>query len=182
MKIKSLFLLLMLFPTMMFAQGTKKKISVIKNEDYVLKKGTAAPSFSLQNEVGETVALEDFKGKVIYIDFWGVDCKPCVAEIKNHLPQLHQNYKDKNVVFINVCVQGSEQRWKDAIVQHNLGGVNLFAEGWVNNPVCKAYRISPIPHQLLIDQNGKIVEGKASGPEKLNAKAGHNAIDLLLKK
>ena len=181
MKMKLIILLLMLFPVAMSAQGNKKKLKVIKNEDYVLKKGTVAPSFTLQNEKGETVSLSAFKGKILYIDFWGVDCKPCIAEIKNHVPQLHERYKEKNVVFINICVQGSEQRWKDAITQHSLDGINLYAEGWVNNPVCKAYRVSPIPHYVLIDKHGKIAEGKAAGPEMLNAKAGYNAIDRLLK-
>ena len=78
-------------------------------------------------------------------------------------------------------MQGNEQRWKEALVQHNVEGINLFAEGWIDNAVYKAYRVSPIPHYVLIDKNGKIVEGKASKPEKFNATMGNNAIDKLLK-
>ena len=181
MKMKSLFLFLFFFPFVLFGQGTKKKKPVIKNKDYVLNKGVAAPPFSLLNQNGETISLADFKGKVVYIDFWGVDCKPCIAAIKNDVPQLHDRYKEKEIVFINICVQGNEQRWKESLVQHNVEGINLFAEGWIDNPVCKAYRVSPIPHYVLIDKDGKIVEGKASKPEKLNATMGNNAIDKLLK-
>ena len=178
-----MFLLLFSFVTIAAAaQSQKKTAPVPKGGVFALKPGTVAPAFSLPNENGQTITLEDFKGKVVYIDFWGVDCKPCIHAIKNSVPQLHNHYEGKDVVFINICVEGSEQRWKDLLAQTNLGGVNLFAEGWINNPVCKAYRVSPIPHYVLVDQKGKIVDDNATRPEQLDLVSGNNAIDKLLKK
>ena len=89
MKMKSLFLFLFFFPFVLFGQGTKKKKPVIKNREYVLNKGVAAPPFSLLNQKGETISLADFKGKILYMDFWGEDCEPCIADIKNDVTQLH---------------------------------------------------------------------------------------------
>jgi peroxiredoxin len=146
-----------------------------------LKPGNPAPGFSLKNDKEEMVSVNDFKGKVVYIDFWGVGCGPCIYDIKNHVPDLHKKYKGKDVVFINICVDAKEKEWKEALSKYQLDGINLIAEGWSNNLVCKAYNVSGIPHYLLIDKNGKIANNNAPRAYELNAMLDINPIDVLLK-
>ncbi len=122
--------------------------------------GQPAPGFTLQNLEGKTVSLSDFKGKVVLLDFWGVHCGPCISDFKNIVPQLHKKYQGKDVVFVNICVNGSKTRWKEIIKQTKLDGVNLIAEGWTNHPICKAYNVNAVPHYILIDKEGKFVEYK----------------------
>ncbi|MFD2866373.1 TlpA family protein disulfide reductase [Mucilaginibacter antarcticus] len=129
-----------------------------------LKPGGPAPQFTLKDENGKTVTLDSFKGKTVYIDFWGVYCGPCIYDITNNVPALHEKYKDKNIMFINICVDVNEKEWKESLKKLNLHGVNLLAEGWTKNPVNKAYGISAIPHYYLIDTEGKIVNNNANGP------------------
>lgn len=145
-----------------------------------LKPGNPAPEFSLKDEKGKTISLNSFKGKVVYIDFWGVTCGPCIYDIKNKVPDLHKKYKDKEVVFVNICVDAEEKEWKDALIKYKLGGVNLIAKGWTKNPVCEAYNINGIPHYVLIDKNGKMGNPNAAGPGELNLENHKNAIDELL--
>jgi peroxiredoxin len=130
-----------------------------------LKPGTPAPGFVLRDEKGKAVSLAQFKGKAVYIDFWGVNCGPCINAIKDKVPALHEKYKDKGIVFINICVDVNESIWKANLKSLNLHGVNLIAEGWTKNPVCKAYGIEGIPHYSLIDANGNIVDSNATGPD-----------------
>ena len=146
-----------------------------------LKPGSVAPDFALKNEKGQTVSLKDFKGKLIYIDFWGVGCGPCISAIKNHVPKFHDFYKDKNIVFVNICVDAKESQWKAALKKYNLGGVNLIAEGWTSHPTCQSYNVSSLPHYILIDQNGKIVNNNARDPGSYNLKDDKNEINALLK-
>lgn len=146
-----------------------------------LKPGSPAPPFTLKNENGQQISLSDFKGKVVYIDFWGVFCGPCIYDIKNHVPPLHEFYKNKDIVFINICVDVKEKQWKEALVKYKLDGINLIAEGWTDHPVCKAYNISSIPHYILIDKEGKIVNNNARGPSGYDLKSGKNLIENLLK-
>ncbi|UKJ09143.1 TlpA family protein disulfide reductase [Solitalea lacus] len=129
-----------------------------------LKPGNSAPVFTLKNEKGQTVSLSDFKGKAVYIDFWGVGCPPCVSDIKNHVPALHENNKNKDIVFLNICVDVDETIWKSNLDKLNLHGVNLLAEGWTRHPVCRDYGITGIPHYVLIDKDGKIVNNNAPRP------------------
>jgi peroxiredoxin len=146
-----------------------------------LKPGNPAPGFSLKNDQGKLVSLSDFKGKVLFIDFWGVGCGPCIYDIKKHVPQLHEHYKGRDVVFISICVDSKENEWKEALTQYKLDGVNLIAEGWGDHPVCKAYNIDGIPHYVLIDKTGKISDNNAPRASDLDLGSGKNAIDLLLK-
>jgi peroxiredoxin len=133
--------------------------------DYLkLKPGSPAPAFVLKNEAGQDVSLSDFRGRTVYIDFWGVGCSPCVWDIKNHVPALHSRYKDKAIVFINICVDSDEKAWKKSLGVLNPDGVNLLAEGWTHNPVCKVYHINGIPHYCLIDKDGRIINAVAPRP------------------
>ena len=129
-----------------------------------LKPGSPAPEFKLKNEAGQLISLAGFKGKTLYIDFWGVGCGPCIYDIKNNVPALHEKYKDKNIVFINICVDSNEEGWKAKLKELNLHGVNLIAEGWVKNPMVAAYGVNGIPHYYLVDPAGKIVDNNSPGP------------------
>ncbi|WP_346754695.1 TlpA family protein disulfide reductase [Splendidivirga corallicola] len=132
-----------------------------------LKPGSRAPDFTLQNEQGKEITLSDFRGKVVYIDFWGVGCGPCIVDIKNYVPKLHQKYQDREVAFVNICVDADEARWKKSLERYQLHGTNLIAEGWTKHPVCKSYNISGIPHYLIVDQNGNIIDNNAPRPQEL---------------
>jgi peroxiredoxin len=144
-----------------------------------LRPGKEAPAFSLRDKEGRTVSLSDFKGKVVYLDFWGVYCGPCISDIKNTIPKVHEKYKGKDVVFINICVDVEEAEWKEKLSKLPLDGINLLAAGWTKNPVCQAYDIKGIPHYVLIDQEGKIVDNNGPSPQVLLS-SQTNLLDKLL--
>lgn len=146
-----------------------------------LRPGSPAPGFTLKNDKGKMVSLSNFKGKVVYIDFWGLGCGPCINDIEKHVPQLHNKYKDEDVVFINICVDSKESEWKRAIAEYKLEGINLIAEGWTSHPVCKAYNVQGLPHYVLVDRAGKISNNNAPRAFQLNAVHENNEIDVLLK-
>lgn len=125
-----------------------------------LKPGSAAPGFVLKDVNGKKVSLADFKGSVVYIDFWGVHCGPCLSDIIYRIPAVHKKYEGKKVVFVNICIDGDEKQWKDAIQQYKVEGINLIAS--YTHPVVKAYNVKGIPHYALVDRNGKLVS--AMGP------------------
>jgi len=162
--------------TPMFRDTLKTYYATIQR----LKPGTPAPAFTLKDSVGKNVSLKDFKGKVVYIDFWGVGCGPCIYDIKNYSANLHDKYKNKDVVFVNICVDVEEKEWKENLMKLKLNGTNLLAKGWVTNPVCMAYNVNAIPHYILIDQKGNIVNNNASRAGELLAQT-ENEIDKLLK-
>jgi hypothetical protein len=50
-------------------------------QQQIVSAGREAPEVTLPDHVGKTVSLREFKGKVLYLDFWGTWCAPCLAEM-----------------------------------------------------------------------------------------------------
>jgi peroxiredoxin len=156
-----------------FDQLKENVINTIKGFS-IFEKGSKAPDFILQNELGKKVSLADFAGKVIYLNFWGTHCGPCITEIKNDLPLLRSKYK--NIVIISICVEGKTTEWKNAITKYGMKYINLFDP---TNKVMKEYSISSVPHNILINKQGQIFEYNAARP---NAYIENNkSIDELIK-
>jgi peroxiredoxin len=131
--------------------------------------GQKAPDFELKDENGKLVKLSDFKGKIVYMDFWDIYCGPCISEFKTSKDKMHEKYKDYDIVYMYICIDGDEKAWKEAIQKYNLNGVNLFAEKADGefHQACKNYNVYGIPHYALIDKEGRIVKNKCDRPSSI---------------
>jgi peroxiredoxin len=161
---------------------SSKYVDTLKNYYNTVSKlapGRQAPQFSLQDQNDKTVSLKDFAGKVVYIDFWGVYCGPCIADIREYGKTVHDKYEGKDVVFLNICVDEKGDKWRNKMKSLNMTGINLIAEGWTLNEVCKAYNIDAVPHYILIGKDGKIINNNAMrlGELSINQK---NQLDIAL--
>lgn len=99
-----------------------------------------APRFTLKDDGGNALPPTDLKGKVAFIDFWRVIFGPYIGDIKGNGAKFHEKYKDKPVVFRNICVNVVTKEWKKAIKDLKLEGKNLLAEGWTKNLKLLNYR------------------------------------------
>ncbi len=120
--------------------------------------GKQAPDFTLKDLSGKEHKLSDFRGKYVFLDFWGTWCKPCVAL----LPKIRKAYDqvDKSKIeFIGICVGCHDVDMNEFAKENNLNWLQLVdndGEGEVY--VNEVYLINSFPTPLLIDPNGKIVE------------------------
>lgn len=125
-----------------------------------LKNGDQAPNFSLKDAKGRVYTLADFKGKILYIDLWASWCGPCKEELP-HLARLHEQYKERDVVFISIALWDRYTAWQKALLKDQPTWLQLFdATGIVG----KAYGVKAIPHFILIDKQGRNVQQKAPKP------------------
>lgn len=124
----------------------------------VVKVGVKAPEFKQTDTAGNTVALRDFRGKYVLIDFWASWCKPCRAENPN-VVKAYQQYKDKNFTILGVALEKSTDRdkWLEAIRQDNLTWTQVSDLKYWQNEAAQLYVISSIPQNFLIDPSGKII-------------------------
>lgn len=158
------------------------KLAEFESFRATLAEGAPAPDFTFEDENGLPVSLSDFRGKVVYLDFWGVYCGPCITENTQYAPAIYQHYRGKNVVFINVCVDVDREKWKNNIKteEKRENVVHLYAEGKTKNEYVRAYNVQGIPHYYLIDQEGRIHRSNAFRPSRLSLDLQRNELSLLL--
>jgi thiol-disulfide isomerase/thioredoxin/outer membrane lipoprotein-sorting protein len=127
----------------------------------------AAPDFLLQTPGGDTVSLEQFRGKLVYISFWASWCQPCLQEqqesLSNRVELLQQD-----IVFLYVSVDEKKDDWVQYLERHPNYSINIWATGRQNN-ITRSYNVISLPHYFLLDRNGKFITEfkKASDPEFL---------------
>ncbi|MES2141210.1 MAG: TlpA disulfide reductase family protein [Bacteroidota bacterium] len=130
----------------------------------------ASADFKLQGFDGKEISLADFRGKVIYVDFWASWCGPCRQQFP-FSKKLHEQLTDKQkkeVVFLYISIDNTEEIWKQAVNSLQLGGVHALSPGGWSSFVAKYYQISGIPRYMLIDKKGNVVDPNAKRPDDEN--------------
>ena len=126
-----------------------------------LTSGSPSPKFSnYENFNGGTTSLDDFKGKVTYIDIWATWCLPCRGEIPA-LKELEKKFHGKDVAFVSISIDQNKDEWKEFVKSEDLKGVQLFAENAFESQFIQDYGIRQIPTFIIIDKEGKIVNADA---------------------
>ncbi|MCG2431966.1 TlpA family protein disulfide reductase [Aequorivita xiaoshiensis] len=128
-----------------------------------LSKGSPATNFTIRDSEGKLISLENLRGNIIYIDFWATWCKPCLSEIKPS-SQLQEKLKDKEIKFLNICIESEYNTWKRMVLNQNIEGINLFADKEIEKKLKEDYMIQALPRYVIIDKNGKIYDFSAKRP------------------
>lgn len=118
--------------------------------------GSTAPSFTQMDTAGNPVSLEQFRGKVVLLDFWATWCAPCVRELPN-MKALWQQYRNKNFQIVSVSLDFNLTDWRTFIRQYDLNWVHVADGNYWHNTVARRYGITGIPQMYLIDETGKII-------------------------
>lgn len=145
-----------------------KEFLQLVNNNAELAIGKQAPNFTLKNMKGETLSLEQVRGKVVLLDFWASWCKPCRIENPN-VVRLYKEYEKKGFTVFSVSLDNNLQKWVAAIDQDQLiwpyHGSNL--QGW-QCPVAQQYKVNSIPSTFLINEDGIIIERNLRGADLEN--------------
>ena len=143
----------------MAAKAAEKKI-----EKPIIKTSSNYPV--LVDEKGREVYIDQFKGKVVYIDFWASWCGPCRQQFP-FSKKLHLSMSKKElekVVFLYISIDDNEENWKRAIEQNGLEGIQGISKGGWSSEVCKFFNITSIPRYMILNKSGRIVEQDAKRP------------------
>jgi peroxiredoxin len=131
-----------------------------------------APDFSFTTAQGEHITLEDLKGKVVVLDFWGTWCPPCVESIPS-LRGLHKRYsKEPSFVLIGVSSDDDEDAWRDFTEKNKMIWPQYRDK---DGQVQRAFGIRAFPTYIVIDHEG-IVRFQSIGASWVRAASLDDAI------
>jgi len=111
-----------------------------------------APDFSITTSEGE-YTLDELKGKVVLLDFWGTWCPPCVESVPG-LRELNKKLaKESAFVMISVSSDGDEDKWKDFIAKEKMVWAQYLDR---DRKVQRAFRVDRFPTYIILDPDGVI--------------------------
>lgn len=120
-----------------------------------------APDFTLVDQYGETHSLSDYKGQIIFLNFWATWCPPCREELP-YIEELYREYQeagDDSVAFVGVTFPGLGS-------EKDVEGVKAFlTENDYTFPVlmnesadlAESYYITAFPTTFIIDADGNVL-------------------------
>jgi len=129
--------------------------------------GAKAFNFELPDENGRMVRLSDFKGRVVFMDFWFTGCSACEFYYRTLLSKVEPIFRGSDsVVFISISVDESMARWINSVKGGHYTSeiaVNLFTGGrGPDDSVIRYYNIEGYPRQLILDRDGRLFENNGT--------------------
>ena len=156
MKKLMLIMAALLMYTGLAAQNTKEEDLDLQYAVDLLKPGTPAPDFTLNDITGKPVSLSSFRGRKVVLVFWASWCPDCRAEVPQ-LKALYAAANPKKVAFVSVSFDRTLEALQKYVAENELPGVQLYeSAGKKESKVSADYGVKWIPALYLIDEKGKV--------------------------
>lgn len=108
--------------------------------------------------------LKHNQGKWLYVDFWASWCAPCLRTMPAS-NQLRKELDTENIAFIYLALNDTKVNWKKAVQTYQIPeNQNYFIENSNVSKVIEDLHIKTIPHYLIYNPNGELVNGYANRP------------------
>ncbi|CAB1059348.1 hypothetical protein D1BOALGB6SA_4110 [Olavius sp. associated proteobacterium Delta 1] len=126
---------------------------------------TSQVEVRLQDLNGADVNISDFRGKIVFLNFWATWCPTCVVEMPS-MEKLHRKLKDKDFAMVSISIQDSAAEVKRFFKHNKLTFTALLDSSGKTVP---GFGIRAIPTTLLLDKTGRII-GRVMGPREWDSR------------
>jgi peroxiredoxin len=140
-------------------------------------RATVAGDFTVPGLTGQLLRLSDFRGRVVFLNFWATWCPPCKEEMPS-MERLYRRYKDNSFTILALSIDSGDAGRVAGFVK-KLG--LTFPIGLDRKQdVANQYSVRGLPATFLIDRKGTIA-AVAIGARDWDGKSAHAVIESLLR-
>ena len=136
---------------------------------------TQPVEIQLKDVSGNTVSLSDFRGKIIFLNFWATWCPTCVVEMPS-MEKLHQQFKNQDFAMIAINMQESATQVKSFFEKLQLSFTALLD---FSGEVAAGLAVNALPTTYFLDKEGRII-GMALGPREWDNQASIALFEFLI--
>ena len=134
--------------------------------------GKPAPDFSTTDLDGEPISLQQYRGKVVLLDFWAVWNGFCVGEMLR-VKKIYDTYKDQGFDIIGVSLDTDETKLRNYLQENDIPWRQIYSGLERQSPLAQQYDVRSIPARWLVDRDGKLIAHEAH--HKLISRKGREA-------
>lgn len=121
--------------------------------------GKPAPDFTLPDLDGQQVSLHDYRGQVVFLNFWATWCIPCREEMPA-MERLHQTFQSQGLAILAIDLKETPDKVKVFFEQYQLSFTALL-DG--NGAVFRDYQVIGLPTTYLISREGLLLARGVGG-------------------
>jgi cytochrome c biogenesis protein CcmG/thiol:disulfide interchange protein DsbE len=127
----------------------------------------AASDFTLPSIGGQQVSLQQYRGKVVFLNFWATWCIPCREEMPA-LERFHQTYQSQGLAIISIDLKESAEQVTAFFQKHGLSFPALLDQ---SGTVFRDYLVAGMPTTYLIGRDGNLLARGVGGRDWTRAEA-----------
>jgi len=149
------------------AGSDEKELAQLFSDMLVIKIPPAGipVEFELNDADGGPHKLSDFRGKIVFLNFWTTWCPTCRIEMPS-MEKLHQQFKNTDFAMVTINLQEPGSRVKEFFKEFKLTFTALMD---TRGEVGVMFSINQIPTTYILDKKGRII-GKALGPREWDSR------------
>jgi len=137
-----------------------------------------APNFCLDDLNGQKVELKQFKGKVVFLNFWATWCGPCKEEMPS-IESLWQRFKGQDFILLSISVDYEGAKPVREYIEKERYTFRILVDPQYQ--ILDLYEVKAIPTTLIIDKKGQIL-AVATGPKNWKSPEATSLVNLLIDK
>ena len=117
--------------------------------------GDQAPEFAIKDETGKELKLSDYRGNVVFLNFWYTTCPPCVREMPD-MELVTRVFKDRKFKMVPISTDTNFDDVKKFYETHKLTSMPMYLDPGKN--IANRYNVYKFPETYIIDGNGIVLK------------------------